>query len=145
MEERIEGEKYKLEEIRDNPEYDNGIREDIRRRMTKLNDNLSVRQESIGLLKGRLISQITSFQETIAKVLDTDTSLTEKIQTLFREQGITIASMLIAIRMAIGVLVEALLPGGSEVEGGGEVSLHLRMRQEREKGSKPNLKPWLDY
>ena len=31
---------------------------------------------------------------------------------LFREQGITIASTLMAIRMAIGVLVEALLPGG---------------------------------
>ena len=31
---------------------------------------------------------------------------------LFREQGITIASVLMAIEMAIGVLVEALLPGG---------------------------------
>ena len=48
----------------------------------------------------------------IAKVLDKDTSLGEKIRTLFREQGITIASILTAIEMAIGVLVEALLPGG---------------------------------
>ena len=31
---------------------------------------------------------------------------------LFREQGITIASILTAIGMAIRVLVEALLPGG---------------------------------
>ena len=46
----------------------------------------------------------------IAKVLDKDTSLAEKIRTLFREQGITIASILTAIGMAIGVLVEALLP-----------------------------------
>ena len=53
-----------------------------------------------------------SFKETIAKVLDKDTSLGEKIRTLFREQGITIASILTAIRMAIGVFVEALLPGG---------------------------------
>ena len=37
----------------------------------------------------------------IVKVLDKDTSLGEKIRTLFREQG-----------MAIGVLVEALLQGG---------------------------------
>ena len=44
--------------------------------------------------------------------MDKDTSLAEKIQTLFREQGITIASILMAIGMAIGVLVEALLPGG---------------------------------
>ena len=82
------------------------------------------RQESIDLLKGRLKNQITSFKETIDKVLDKDTSLGEKIRTLFREQGITIASILTAIRMAIGVLVEALLPGGGGAAaasgGGGE-------------------------
>ena len=63
-----------------------------------------------------------SFKETIAKVLDKDTLLGEKIQTLFREQGITIASILMAIGMGIGVLVEALLPGGAATasEGGGE-------------------------
>ena len=63
-----------------------------------------------------------SFCETIAKVLDKDTLLAEKIRTLFREQGITIASILMAIRMAIGVLVEALLPGGggTSASDGGE-------------------------
>ena len=82
---------------------------------------MKVRQESIDLLKGRLKNQITSFKETIAKVLDKDTSLAEKIRTLFREQGITIASILMAIGMAIGVLVEALLPGGgAAASGGGE-------------------------
>ena len=63
-----------------------------------------------------------SFKETIAKVLDKDTSLDEKIRTLFREQGI--ASILKAIGMAIGVLVEALLPGSGGAAtasgGGGE-------------------------
>ena len=54
-------------------------------------------------------------------MLDKDTSLGEKIRTLFREQGITIASILTAIGMAIGVLVEALLPGsGGAISGGGE-------------------------
>ena len=75
--------------------------------------------ESINLLKGRLKNQITSFHETIVKVLDKDTSLDEKIRTLFREQGITIASILTAIGMAIGVLVEALLP---DVEGAATAS-----------------------
>ena len=37
---------------------------------------------------------------------------------LFREQGITIASILMAIGMAIGVLVEVLLPGCAAVSGG---------------------------
>ena len=95
------------------------MREDITKRIDDLNDELKVRQESIDLLKGRLMSQITSFKETIAKVLDKDTSLDEKIRTLFREQRITIASILTAIGMAIGVLVEALLPGGAAAASGG--------------------------
>ena len=98
------------------------MKEDITKRIDALNDELATRQESIDLLKGRLKNQITSFKETIAKVLDKDTSLGEKIRTLFREQGITIASILMAIGMAIGVLVEALLPGGGAAmaSGGGE-------------------------
>ena len=48
--------------------------------------------------------------------MDKDTSLAEKIQTLFREQGITIASIL----MAIGMAIEALLPGAAMISGGGE-------------------------
>ena len=83
------------------------------KRITKLNDELKVRQESSNLLKDRLTNQITNFKETIVNVLDKDTSLAEKIRMLFREQGITIVSILIAIGMAIGVLVEALIPGGS--------------------------------
>ena len=54
-------------------------------------------------------------------MLDKDTSLGEKIQTLFREQGITIASILTAIGMVIRLLVEALLlGGGGAISGGGE-------------------------
>ena len=110
----------KLEEFREYPGvYDDAMRVDITKRIDSLNDELATRHESINLLKGRLKSQITSFKETIAKVLDKDTSLGEKIRTLFREQGITIASILTAIGMAIGVLVEALLPGGAAMASGG--------------------------
>ena len=102
--------------------YDDAMREDITKQINTLNDDLATRQESINLLKGKLKSHITSFKETIAKVLDKDTSLAEKTRTLFREQGITIASILMAIGMAIGVLVEALLPGGggAAMTSGGE-------------------------
>ena len=97
------------------------MKEDITKRIDALNDELATRQESIDLLKDRLKNQITSFKETIAKVLDKDTSLGEKVRTLFREQGITIASILTAIGMAIGVLVEALFPceGAATTSGGG--------------------------
>ena len=60
-------------------------------------------------------------------MLDKDTSLAEKILTLFREQGITITSILMAIGMAISVLVEALLPGG----GGGGVGGNPLLRTKR--------------
>ena len=100
------------------------MKEDITKQIDDLNAELATRQETIDLLKGRLKNQITSFKETIAKVLDKDTLLAGKIRTLFREQGITIASILTAIGMAIGVLVEALLPGGGGAAaasgGGGE-------------------------
>ena len=112
------------------------MKEDIAKRIDDLNEDLKIRQESIDL-KGRLKSQITSFKQTIAKVLDSDTSLAERIRTLFREQGIMIASILTAIGMAIGVLVEALLPGGG---GGGAAASGAGSPPPRdEKG----LKEWI--
>ena len=104
------------------------MKEDITKQISTLNDVLVIRQESMDLLKGRLKNQISSFKQTIAKVLDKDTSLGEKIRTLFREQGIMVASILTAIEMAIGVLVEALLLGGG-VPPRNQVTSHLlRMR-----------------
>ena len=124
LEEHIKKERRKLEEFPEYPGvYDDAMKENITKRIDVLNDELATRQESIDCLKGRLKNQITSFKETIAKVLDKDTSLGEKIRTLFREQGITITSILKAMGMAIGVLVEALLPGGGAATasgGGGE-------------------------
>ena len=67
-------------------------------------------------------------------MLDKDTSLGEKIRVLFREQGITIASILMAIGMAIGVLVKALLPGSG---GGTAVGGEPPPRDEK------GLKEWL--
>ena len=60
-------------------------------------------------------------------MLDKDTSLA-KIQTLFREQGIMITSIITTTGMAIGILVEVLLLGGSGGEGEA-VILHLRMKK----------------
>ena len=112
LEECIAEEHRKLKEFREYPGvYDDVMKEDIKR-IDNLNEDLKVRQESIDLLKGRLKNQITSFRETITKMLDKDTSLADKIRTLFREQGITIASILTPIGMAIRVLVEAVLSRG---------------------------------
>ena len=48
------------------------------------------------------------------KFLDKETgTLGERIRTLFKEQGITIVSILTAVGMAVGVLIEAPLGGPS--------------------------------
>ena len=78
------------------------MRKDITKQTDDLNKDLKIRKDSIDILKGRLKSQISRFRETIAKVLDKDTSLAEKIRTLFIEQGIMIASILTTIRIFIG-------------------------------------------
>ena len=71
---------HKLEEFREYPGVcDDAMKEDITKRIDFLNEDLKVRQESINLLKGRLANQIMRFKETIAKLLDKDTSLAEKI------------------------------------------------------------------
>ena len=78
LEECIANEHQKLEEFREYPGvYDDALKEDITKQIDNLNEDLKVRQESIDLLKGRLKNQITSFHETITKVLDKDTSLAE--------------------------------------------------------------------
>ena len=48
------------------------------------------------------------------KFLDKETrTLGKRIRTLLRKQGITIVSILTALRMTLGVLIEALLGGPS--------------------------------
>ena len=51
----LEREKHKQVVIRDNPHYNDGIREDIRHRIAELYDDLTVRQESINLLNPLMV------------------------------------------------------------------------------------------
>ena len=81
----IEMEKIKLGEIQDDPRYTKKQHKELRKRLDKLNDDLKVRQESIDLLKGRL-KKIMSFKETIAKVLDKNTSLGERSELCFESK-----------------------------------------------------------
>ena len=51
LEEKVKDEWGKLEEIRDHPEYDDGMQENIRKWIAKYNDELKARQESFYLLR----------------------------------------------------------------------------------------------
>ena len=106
----------KLEYIQNSTEYNEGEKQ---RRMKEIKDRIKDYkkiwdgyQKSINDFKYALKDQVTLIRSTISKVLNSDMTLGEKIRTLFREQGITIFSILTAFGMAIGVLVEALLPSG---------------------------------
>ena len=60
-------------------------------------------------------SQISRIRETIGRVLNEDTTLAERVRTLFREQGVTLVSILTAVGMAISTLVLALTGGRGTV------------------------------
>ena len=62
-----------------------------------------------------LQTQVARIKQTIEKILDQDTSLAERIRTLFLEQGITTFSILTAFSMTISTIVLAI----TDVFGGG--------------------------
>ena len=113
LEGRIKHEERKLNEIQD-PKYSDDQRDMIEGRINKLRGELTERNKEIDILKGEASKQINQIKESITKFLDKETgTLGERIRTLFKEQGITIVSILTAVGMIIGVLVEALLGGPS--------------------------------
>ena len=109
LKDRIEHEERKLSEIQD-PSYSDDQRNMIEDRLRKLRDELNERNKEIDILKGEASKQINQTKESITKFLDKEMgTLGERIRTLFKEQGITIVSILTAVGMAIGILTEALL------------------------------------
>ena len=113
LEARIKHEESKLNEIQ-GPTYSDDLMNRIEDKIKKLRGELTERNKEIDILKGEASKQINQIKESIAKFLDRETgTFGERIRTLFKEQGITIVSILTAVGMAIGVLVEALLGGPS--------------------------------
>ena len=113
LEGRIKHEEKKLNEIQD-PKYSDDQRDMIEGRINKLRGELTERNKEIDILKGEASKQINQIRGSITKFLDKERgTLGERIRTLFKEQGITIVSILTAVGMAIGVLIEALLGGPS--------------------------------
>ena len=113
LEGRIKHEERKLNEIQV-PIYSDDQRKMVEDRIKKLRDELNERNEEINILKGEASKQINQIKESITKFVDKETgTLGERIRTLFKEQGITIVSILTAVGVAIGVLIEALLGGPS--------------------------------
>ena len=109
----IDKENRKSEEMANNETYSDEQREEVRARLQRFQDEQKAISDQIRILKGRYSNQIYQIRESIMKFLDKETeTLGERIRTLFKEQGVTIVSIL-TVGMAIGVLIEALLGGPS--------------------------------
>ena len=110
----IDKENRKLEEMANDEMYSDEQREEVRARLQRFQDEQKAISDQIRILKGRYSNQIYQIRESIMKFLDKETgTLGDRIRTLFKEQGITIISILTAVGMVIGVLIEALLGGPS--------------------------------
>ena len=99
-----------------NETYSDEQKEKVLARLQRFQDEQKAINNQIRILKGRYFNQIYQIRESIMKFLDKETgTLCERMRTLFREQDITIVSILTALGMTLGVLIEALLgsPGTS--------------------------------
>ena len=98
---------------------DEGLQQEIQKRITALERELAdkelereARLEAASIIKEELRGQLSRIRETMTRVLEGDKTLAERVRTLFREQGVTLVSILTAIGMAISTLVLALTGGG---------------------------------
>ena len=90
--------------------YSDEQREEVRASLQRFQNEQKAINDQIRILKGRYSNQIYRIRESIMKFLDKETgTLGRRIRTLFKEQGITIISILTALWMTLGVLIEALL------------------------------------
>ena len=110
----IDRENRKLEEMTNDETYSDEQREEVRARLQRFQDERNAMNDQICILKGRYSKKIYQIRESIMKFLDKEMgTLGERIRTLFKEQGITIISILTALGMTLGVLIEALSGGPS--------------------------------
>ena len=89
----------KLQEVENDPTYSDEQRQLYRDRLDDLNTEKQARLEILSQNRKDLQTQVARIKQTLEKVLDKDTSLAERIRTLFREQGIIIFSILTALSM----------------------------------------------
>ena len=66
----------------------------IEREIQKAEDQLRATEDSIDALNQESRSQVRQIRDSLLRVLDKNTTLAERVRTLFREQGVTITSIL---------------------------------------------------
>ena len=105
IDKRIQRDTKKLEEVENYPIYTDEQRQLYRDRLDDLNTGKQARLEILSQNWKDLQTQVARIKQTLEKVLDQDTSLAERIRTLFRERSITIFSILTPLSMTISTIV----------------------------------------
>ena len=123
IDKRIQRDTKKLEEGGNDPTYNDEQKQLYRDRPDDLRTETEARIEILSQNRRHLQTQVARIKPTIEKVLDKKTSLAERIRTLFREQDITIFSILAALLMTISTIVLAIT-GIFWVRAGGQEILH---------------------
>ena len=116
VEDHIDREHQKLDEATTDEQ-----RERINERIRRLRDERELRIETMTQLEPKLQTQLARIRRTIDKIVEPHRTLREKLSILWREQGLTIISVLTAIGMTIATLALALIPRGG---GGGGKNPH---------------------
>ena len=122
-----------MEELENDLTYSDEQRQLYRDRFDDLNTEKQTRSEIFSQNRKYLQTQVGRIKQTLENVLDKNTSLAERIRTLFRKQGITILSILTAPSMTISTIVLAITgvfegvgrPGGSPPEDEGVLKKSL--------------------
>jgi len=80
----------------------------IQERLSQQRDKRTSRLEAAAANRVALRTQFSRIRETIERVLNEHTTLAERLRTLFREQGVTIASILTALGFIVSTIVLAI-------------------------------------
>ena len=116
LDEHIAREKGKIAEADDDPRID---KKPIEKRLKDLYIERQARLEVLNVNRERLINQFQRIKDTLFRIMHEDSTLGEKLKTLFKEQGITIASILTALGFIISTMVLAITGGGGGSGSGG--------------------------
>ena len=115
---RIKRDTKKLKEVENDPTYSDEQRQQYKDRLDDLNTEKQARLEILSQNRKDLQTHVARIKQTLEKVLDKNTSLAERIRTLFREQGITIFSILTALSMTISTFALTITGACGGGEGG---------------------------
>ena len=118
---RIQRDTKKLEEVENDPTYTDKQGQLCRDRLDDVSTEKQARLEILSQNRKDFQTQLARIKQTLEKVLDKNTSLAQKIRTLFHEQCITIFSVVTAFSMTISTIVLAITGvfGGIGGEVGG--------------------------